>query len=126
MTNRTGSFILSWCYDMAVDYVDKILVKMKPEDVKAIQAKMEQAGVKNRSAYIRKMAIDGYIIVLDLSDIKEVVRLLRINSNNLNQYAKKANETGSIYLQDIQQLKNQQEEIWIAVKDVLARLAAIQ
>jgi len=126
MTTRTGSFILSWCYDMAVDYVDKILVKMKPEDVKAIQAKMEQAGVKNRSAYIRKMAIDGYIIVLDLSDIKEVVRLLRINSNNLNQYAKKANETGSIYLQDIQQLKNQQEEIWIAVKDVLARLAAIQ
>lgn len=111
---------------MAVDYVDKILVKMKPEDVKAIQAKMEQAGVKNRSAYIRKMAIDGYIIVLDLSDIKEVVRLLRINSNNLNQYAKKANETSSIYLQDIQQLKNQQEEIWIAVKDVLARLAAIQ
>ena len=111
---------------MAVDYVDKILIKMKPEDVKAIQAKMEQAGVKNRSAYIRKMAIDGYIIVLDLSDIKEVVRLLRINSNNLNQYAKKANETGSIYQQDIQQLKNQQEEIWVAVKDVLARLAAIQ
>ncbi len=126
MTNRTGSFTRSWCFDMAVDYVDKILIKMKPEDVKAIQAKMEQAGVKNRSAYIRKMAIDGYIIVLDLSDIKEVVRLLRINSNNLNQYAKKANETGSIYLQDIQQLKNQQEEIWIAVKDVLARLAAIQ
>jgi len=126
MTDHTGSFILSWCFDMAVDYVNKILIKMKPEDVKAIQAKMEQAGVKNRSAYIRKMAIDGYIIVLDLSDIKEVVRLLRINSNNLNQYAKKANETGSIYLQDIQQLKNQQEEIWIAVKDVLARLAAIQ
>ena len=126
MTNHTGSFILNWCFDMAVDYVDKILIKMKPEDVKAIQAKMEQAGVKNRSAYIRKMAIDGYIIVLDLSDIKEVVRLLRINSNNLNQYAKKANETGSIYQQDIQQLKNQQEEIWIAVKDVLARLAAIQ
>lgn len=126
MTDHTESFILSWCFDMAVDYVDKILIKMKPEDVKAIEAKMEQAGVKNRSAYIRKMAIDGYIIVLDLSDIKEVVRLLRINSNNLNQYAKKANETGSIYQQDIQQLKNQQEEIWIAVKDVLARLAAIQ
>ena len=87
---------------------------------------MESAGVKNLSAYIMKMAIDGYIIVLDLSDVKEVVRLMRINSNNLNQYAKKANETGSIYLQDIQQLKNQQEEIWIAVKDVLARFAAIQ
>ena len=74
---------------------------------------------------MKKMAIDGYIIVLDLSDVKEVVRLLRINSNNLNQYAKKANETGNIYIQDIKQIKEQQEEIWIAVKDVLARLAAI-
>ncbi len=110
---------------MAVDYVDKILIKMKPEDVKAIQAKMEQAGVKNRSAYIRKMAIDGYIIVLDLSDIKEVVRLLRINSNNLNQYAKKANECGMVYREDMKVLQMQQEEIWEAVRKILERLANI-
>ncbi len=104
----------------------EIHFRISEYDKARIKAKMESAGVKNLSAYIMKMAIDGYIIVLDLSDVKEVVRLMRINSNNLNQYAKKANETGSIYLQDIQQLKNQQEEIWIAVKDVLARLAAIQ
>ena len=111
---------------MGITYGESILIKMTPEDINAIKAKMEQAGIKNRSAYIRKMARDGYIIMLDLSDLKEVLRLLRINSNNLNQYAKKANETGSIYQQDIQQLKKQQEEIWIAVKDILARLAAIQ
>ena len=91
-----------------------------------IRDKMESAGVNNLNAYMKKMAIDGYVIVLDLYDIKEVVRLLRINSNNLNQYAKKANENGSIYQKDIKQLQNQQEEIWIAVKDVLARLAAIR
>ena len=104
----------------------EIHIRISEYDKERIRAKMESAGVKNLSAYIMKMAIDGYIIVLDLSDVKEVVRLMRINSNNLNQYAKKANETGSIYQQDIQQLKNQQEEIWIAVKGILARLAAIQ
>ncbi len=104
----------------------EIHFRISEYDKDRIKEKMESAGVKNLSGYILKMAIDGYIIVLDLSDVKEVVRLMRINSNNLNQYAKKANETGSIYLQDIQQLKVQQEEIWIAVKDVLARLAAIQ
>ncbi len=104
----------------------EIHIRISEYDKERIKAKMESAGIRNLSAYIMKMAIDGYIIVLDLSDVKEVVRLLRINSNNLNQYAKKANENGSIYQRDIQQLKEQQEEIWIAVKDVLARLAAIQ
>ena len=105
---------------------NEIHVRVSEEERASIRDRMESAGVKNLNAYMKKMAIDGYIIVLDLSDIKEVVRLLRINSNNLNQYAKKANENGSIYQQDIKQLQNQQEEIWIAVKDILARLAAIQ
>ncbi len=108
------------------EYTDKILVMLRDGDRELIKRRMQEAGIRNMSAYIRKMAIDGYVIRLDLSDLKEISRLMGINSNNLNQYAKKANETGSIYLQDIQQLKNQQEEIWIAVKDVLARLAAIQ
>ena len=124
MTNHTDSLLLNWCFDMEKN--TEIHIRISEYDKERIRAKMESAGVKNLSAYIMKMAIDGYIIVLDLSDVKEVVRLMRINSNNLNQYAKKANETGRVYQQDIQQLKNQQEEIWIAVKDILARLAAIQ
>ena len=111
---------------MAVSYGEKIQIKLTPEDLEAIKEKMEKAGVSNRSAYIRKMAIDGYIILLDLSDIKEVVRLLRINSNNINQIAKKANQTGSIYLKDIKNIQAQQEEIWEAVKGVMERLAAIK
>ena len=111
---------------MGITYGESILIKMTPEDINAIKAKMEQAGVKNRSAYIRKMAIDGYIIVLDLSDIKEVVRLIRINSNNLNQYAKKANETGSIYEEDIGDLNARLDEIWESSKEIMARLATIQ
>ena len=98
---------------------------MTPDDIKAIKAKMEQAGVKNRSAYIRKMARDGYIIMLDLSDLKEVIRLLRINSNNLNQYAKKANEFGAVYREDMKVLQSQLDEIWEAVRQILERLANI-
>ena len=77
------------------------------------------------AAYIRKMAIDGYVIRLDLSDVKEVARLLRINSNNLNQYAKRANETGSIYLEDIKELQRQQEKLWELMKAILQRLSTI-
>ena len=104
----------------------EIHVRVSDEERGMIRERMKASGVKNLNAYMKKMAIDGYLIMLDLSDVKEVVRLMRINSNNLNQYAKKANENGSIYHQDIRQLQEQQEEIWIAVKDVLARLAAIK
>lgn len=82
------------------------------EERKQIESKMEQLGVKNMSAYLRKMALNGYYIKLDLSDLKEILRLLRYCSNNLNQYAKKANETDSIYKADIEDLKKRQDEIW--------------
>ena len=56
------------------------------------------------------MAIDGYLIQMDLSDVKEAVRLLGITSSNMNQYAKKANETGNIYREDIAELKEMHDE----------------
>ena len=86
---------------------------------------MAEVGSINMSAYMRKMALNGYIIVLDLSDVKEVSRLLRINANNINQYAKRANETGSIYLEDIKDIKRGQEELWILMKEILQRLSTI-
>ena len=62
---------------------------------------------------------------MDLSDLKEVLRLLQISGNNLNQYAKKANETGSIYHEDIEELKTNQKEILQEMRKVLDRLTAI-
>ncbi|OUN85486.1 hypothetical protein B5G03_10465 [Gemmiger sp. An50] len=55
-----------------------------------------------------------------------MVSLLRYCSNNLNQYAKRANESGSIYAEDIRDLQQRQEEIWEIAKEILARLATIQ
>lgn len=104
----------------------EIHVLLLPEEMERIKQKMAELGIINRSAYVRKMALDGYCINLDLSDMKEMVSLLRRCSNNLNQYAKRANESGSIYAEDIQDLQVRQSEIWEITKEMLARLATIQ
>jgi len=107
------------------EYTDYIRVMLKTGEREKIYERMKEAGVRNMSAYIRKMAIDGYLIKLDLSDVKEASRLLRINANNINQYAKRANETGSIYLEDIKDIQRSQEELWILMKEILQRLSTI-
>ncbi len=104
---------------------EAIYIKIKPNEKEKIREKMKEAGIKNMSAYIRKMAIDGYVIRLDLSDLNEVARLLHINSNNLNQYAKQANTNGSIYYGDIQNLKRQHEELCRLLKSIYQRLLTI-
>ena len=83
-------------------------------------------GIRNMGAYLRKMAMDGYCVNLELKDVKELVRLLRICSSNLNQYAKKANETGSVYREDIQDLQARLDGIWMDCKEILAILASIR
>ena len=105
---------------------DTIILRVSKADRERIRAKMDELGVMNMSAYIRKMALDGYCVKLDLQDLKELIRLLRICSNNLNQYAKRANETGNIYESDIMDLQERLEEIWTGMKEVLVRLSSIQ
>lgn len=91
-----------------------------------IHEKKNELGVHSMGAYLRKMALDGYCINLDLQDVKALVSLLRICSNNLNQYARRANETGSIYEADIKDLQERLDEIWEDMKEVLVHLASIQ
>ena len=107
------------------EYTDYIRVMLKKGDREKIEERMKEAGIKNMSAYIRKMAIDGYVVRLDLSDVNEVARLLHITSNNLNQYAKQANTNGSIYYGDIQNLKRQHEELCSLLKAIYQRLLTI-
>jgi len=95
------------------------------EEEEQIQERMELIGVKNRNAYLRKMALNGYCINLDLRDVKELVSLLRRCSNNLNQYARRANETGSIYEDDIKDVQERLDEVWEAAKEMLVHLASI-
>ena len=96
------------------------------EEYDRLHQRMDEAGVKNRSAFIRKMALDGYIVKLDMDDIREMIRLLRNATNNLNQIAKRANAGGGIYGADIADMQTKQDEIWETAKEILARLAAIR
>ena len=102
-----------------------IYVRVTKDEWKQIHERMAEVGMKNMSAFIRKMALNGYLIKLDLSDVKEVLRLLHINSNNLNQYAKRANETGSIYEADIEDLQRSHQEILKLMGEILERLSSI-
>lgn len=104
---------------------ERFEIRISAKDKQLIRQKMSEAGITNMSAYVRKMAIDGYIVSLDLSDLKELVRLLRYCSNNLNQYAKKANETGSICERDIEDLKRRHDRLWDMANKIMERLAAI-
>ena len=90
-----------------------------------IRQRMEECGVVNLSAFLRKMALDGYIIHLDMTELQELTRLLRICSNNLNQYAKRANEVGSVYAADVEDLHLRLEEIWELTGKLLQGFANI-
>lgn len=88
-----------------------------------IKERMAQLGITNLSAYLRKAAIDGYIIHLDLSDVRELIKLLRVCSNNLNQYARRANETGSMYAADIEDLRARLDGLWDVANRIILGLA---
>ena len=80
---------------------------------------MDETGIVSVSAFLRRMAIDGYIIHVDMSDIRSLTKLLGICSKNLNQYVRRANETGSIYETDIEDLRERLREIQDDVKAIL-------
>ena len=77
-----------------------------------IEEKMKEAGIKNKSAYLRKMALDGYIIRQDFSAVKAVVYELNKIGTNLNQLTKIANTYGDVYLSEIKSIKKDIEKIW--------------
>ncbi len=107
------------------EYNRDIHMRLKQSDIDKIRRRMNEAGIRNMSAYMRKMAIDGFVVNLDLSDVKELVRLLRYCSNNINQYAKKANESGDVFKSDIDDIKRRQDRLWNMANEIMERLAAI-
>jgi len=96
-----------------------------PDEAAQIRERMASIGMTSLGAYLRKMAIDGMIVQLDLSDVKEMVSLLRRCSNNLNQIARRANEIHSIYETDIEDIRRQYDALWGAANKILASLAKI-
>ena len=99
--------------------------RVSPEELALIEQKMIQLGTKNREAYLRKMALDGYVVRLDLPELKELVSLMRYSSNNLNQLTRRVHETGRIYDADLEDITRRQEALWDGVHQVLTQLAKL-
>jgi hypothetical protein len=100
--------------------------RVTPKEREMIEQKMTQLGTKNMAAYLRKISIDGYVIRLELPELKEMVSLLRRSSNNLNQLAKRVHETGRVYSSDLEEIVQNQERLWQAANDILAVLAKLK
>ena len=103
-----------------------IKVRLSESELGLVAEKMAAAGIRNREAYIRKMILDGYIVRLDLSDVRKLVQLLSNATSNLNQIAKRANETRSIYGSDIKDLQDNYEKLWVQAEAILRGLAGFK
>ena len=102
-----------------------LLFWVSGEELELIHKKMEQYGTKNLSAYLRKMALDGYVVQLDLPELKELVSLLRRSSNNLNQLTRRVYETGRSYDADLEDITQRQEQLWEGVREILTQLSKL-
>ena len=85
----------------------------------------ENLGIRSLSAYIRKMALDGYCLNLDLPQLRRMAYLLQMCSNNLNQYAKAANENGRVYAADMEDLRQRLDELIDIGRQILSKLAEL-
>ena len=103
-----------------------LLFWVSPEEKALIERKMAQLGTENLSAYLRKMAIDGLVVKLELPELRELVSLLRYSSNNLNQLTRRVHETGRVYDADLEDMRQRYDRLWEAANKILTSLAAIQ
>lgn len=103
----------------------QVKFRVTSEERELISKRMKQAGTINMAAYLRKMAIDGYVVKLELPELRERISMLRRYNNNVNQIARRVNSTGRIYDDDIQEIKTQLEKIWEAENEILSKLASI-
>ena len=90
-----------------------------------IEDRMQEIGTTNREAYLRKIAIDGMLVKLEVPELKEIVSLMRRTSNNVNQIARRLNETGRIYEADITDVHNRQEQLWDMLNSLITKLSGI-
>lgn len=104
----------------------RLELRLSDEEYDLIQRQMTIFGTDNMSAFIRKMAIDGMVIKLDMPEIQELLRQLRRANANINQIAKRLHETGRIYDTDLEEILGYQRETGKALNEILARLSSLK
>lgn len=104
----------------------RISVRLTEEEHRLLKKKMARIGVTNQEAFLRKMALDGLVIKLDLPELKQMISLLRYTSNNINQIAKRLNESGRAYDTDLAVILEKQKQLWQLANDILMKLSRLQ
>lgn len=103
-----------------------ILFWVTDEEKQQIENRMELVGSYNMSAYLRKMALDGYVINLNVPELDETISLLRYSSNNINQIAKRVNATGMIFKNEVDEIQKSQSELWGMLDKIIAKFSKIK
>lgn len=101
----------------------QIHFRVSKVELERIRQKMESCGILSIGSYLRKMALDGYCLRLDLPELRHMAYLLQMCSNNLNQYTKAANENGQVYAADLEDLRTRLDELIVIGREILSRLA---
>ena len=96
---------------------NQILFFVSDDEKRIIKAKMAQLGTRNMGAYLRKMAIDGYIIKVDYTQQKKLAAAVSRVASNINQICRRINSSGHLYTEDVAELKERQAEIWSLLKE---------
>ena len=102
-----------------------LYTKVSPEEKEVIDQKMALLGTSNLRGYLRKMAVDGYIVQLNMECVKELVRLLRSISSNVNQITRRCNETRNLYAQDVEDLRQGYDRVWHEVYDLIRKFEGL-
>ena len=105
---------------------NRLWVRLDDDELREFQNIFRLSGIKNQEAFMRRMILQGHIVNMDLSPVKELMFLLRNATNNINQIAKKANMGGGVHRADIVALQNNQKELLDAANSMLERLAKMQ
>lgn len=103
-----------------------ILFWVTDEEKEKIEKRMELVGSSNMSAYLRKMALDGSVINLNVPELDETISLLRYSSNNINQIAKRVNATGVIFKNEVDEIQKSQSELWCMLDKIIAKFSKIK
>jgi len=105
---------------------NEIKFRLADEELDVLQQRMNDTGSKNREAFIRKMALEGYILRMNFTEVREFLRLIFNATSNINQIARRANETRSIYARDVQELSTQFEMLKSEASKTMQVLRKVQ
>ena len=110
-------------YKRKRDILLRLMVNENERDM--IHTRMEQADIKSLQAYLLKLALEGHIIRVELDSVREMVRLLSNATNNINQIARRANETDNIYAADLDELRLRYGELWGQAREIMLKLSKL-